>query len=37
MPQDKERATPDYLIYSFPELLNAVRFFEEGERRLTSR
>lgn len=31
--QDKERATPDYIIYSFPELLNAVRYFEDGNRR----
>lgn len=37
MPQGKEPATPDYLIYSFPELLNAVRFFEDGDRRQTSR
>lgn len=27
--QEKEGATPDYIIYTFPELLNAVRFFEE--------
>ncbi|MBF0140832.1 MAG: HAD family hydrolase [Magnetococcales bacterium] len=26
---EKEEATPDYIIYAFPELLNAVRFFEE--------
>lgn len=37
MTQDKEHATPDYVIYSFPELLNAVRFFEDGDRRQTSR
>lgn len=27
--QEKEGVQPDYIIYSFPELLNAVRFFEE--------
>ena len=27
--QEKEGVTPDYIIYNFPELLNAVRFFEE--------
>lgn len=27
--QEKEGVEPDYIIYSFPELLNAVRFFEE--------
>lgn len=37
MLQDKDQATPDYLIYSFPELLNAVRYFEDGDRRQTSR
>ena len=26
--QEKEGVKPDYIIYSFPELLNAVRFFE---------
>lgn len=26
--QDKEGVQPDYIIYSFPELLNAIRFFE---------
>lgn len=26
--QEKEGVEPDYIIYSFPELLNAVRFFE---------
>ena len=37
MTQDKAQATPDYLIYSFPELLNAVRYFEGMDRRQTSR
>lgn len=27
--QEKEGVNPDYIIYSFPELLNAIRFFEE--------
>ena len=27
--QEKEGVAPDYIIYNFPELLNAVRFFEE--------
>jgi len=27
--QEKEGVNPDYIIYAFPELLNAVRFFEE--------
>jgi len=27
--QEKEGVQPDYIIYSFPELLNAVRFFED--------
>lgn len=27
--QEKEGVKPDYIIYNFPELLNAVRFFEE--------
>lgn len=27
--QEKEDVKPDYIIYNFPELLNAVRFFEE--------
>ncbi len=27
--QKKEGVKPDYIIYSFPELLNAIRFFEE--------
>jgi len=35
--QDKQQANPDYLIYSFPELLNAVRFFEDIDRRQTGR
>ena len=33
MPQDKSAAKPDYIIYSFPELLNAIRYFEDGDRR----
>lgn len=37
MPQDKSRSKPDYIIYSFPELLNAVRFFEDGDRRQADR
>jgi len=37
MTQDKGHATPDYVIYNFPELLNAVRYFEDGDRRLTDR
>ena len=28
--QEKKGVQPDYIIYNFPELLNAVRFFEEG-------
>lgn len=32
MAQEQESATPDYIIYSFPELLNAVRYFEDRER-----
>jgi putative hydrolase of the HAD superfamily len=35
--QDKEHATPDYLIYNFPELLDAVRYFEDGDRRQSIR
>jgi putative hydrolase of the HAD superfamily len=27
--QEKEGVNPDYIIYNFPELLNALRFFEE--------
>ncbi|MFA6921694.1 MAG: HAD family hydrolase [Gallionella sp.] len=27
--QEKEGVKPDYIIYSFPELLNAIRFFEQ--------
>jgi putative hydrolase of the HAD superfamily len=27
--QEKEGVKPDYIIYRFPELLNAIRFFEE--------
>jgi putative hydrolase of the HAD superfamily len=27
--QEKEGVTPDYIIYNFPELIHAVRFFEE--------
>ena len=26
---EKERVKPDYIIYHFPELLNAIRFFED--------
>ena len=29
--QEKEGVAPDYIIYNFPELLNAVRFFEGAE------
>lgn len=29
--QEKEGVTPDYIIYSFPELINAIRFFEEPQ------
>jgi putative hydrolase of the HAD superfamily len=28
--QEKESVNPDYIIYNFRELLNAIRFFEEG-------
>ena len=31
MKQDKENVAADYIIYSFPELLNAVRFFEAND------
>lgn len=27
--QEKEGVNPDYIIYNFPELLNAIRFFED--------
>jgi putative hydrolase of the HAD superfamily len=27
--QEKKGVEPDYIIYNFPELLNAVRFFED--------
>ena len=27
--QEKEGVKPDYIIYNFPELLNAIHFFEE--------
>jgi len=27
--QEKEGVKPDYIIYNFPELLNALRFFED--------
>ena len=27
--QEKEGVSPDYIIYAFPELLNAIRFFEQ--------
>ena len=26
--QEKDGVSPDYIIYSFPELLSAIRFFE---------
>lgn len=29
--QEKEGVKPDYIIYNFPELLNAIRFFEEQQ------
>jgi hypothetical protein len=29
--QGKEGVEPDYIIYNFPELLDAVRFFEAQE------
>ena len=29
--QEKEGVKPDYIIYSFPELLNAIRFFENQQ------
>jgi putative hydrolase of the HAD superfamily len=35
--QDKGHAMPDYIIYNFPELLNAVRYFEDGDRRQAER
>ncbi len=28
--QEKEGVKPDYIIYNFPELLNAIRFFEDN-------
>jgi putative hydrolase of the HAD superfamily len=28
--QEKEGVKPDYIIYNFPELLNAIRFFEDS-------
>jgi len=28
--QDKDGVKPDYIIYNFPELLNAIRFFEDS-------
>ncbi|MBK8120028.1 MAG: HAD family hydrolase [Sulfuritalea sp.] len=31
--EDKEHATPDYIIYHFSQLLDAVRFFERTDRR----
>ena len=31
--EPREHATPDYIIYSFPELLDAIRYFEDGDRR----
>jgi FMN phosphatase YigB (HAD superfamily) len=27
--QEKEGVRPDYIIYNFPELLNAIQFFED--------
>ena len=33
MTQEKEGVTPDYIIYHFSELLEAVRFFERTDRR----
>lgn len=33
--QEKEGAQPDYIIYGFPEVLNAIRFFEGTERVLS--
>jgi putative hydrolase of the HAD superfamily len=27
---DKDGVKPDYIIYNFPELLNAIRFFEDS-------
>jgi putative hydrolase of the HAD superfamily len=27
--QEKEGVKPSYIIYNFPELLNAIRFFED--------
>lgn len=35
MMQDKGHAMPDDIIYKHPELLNAVRSFENGDRRQT--
>lgn len=29
--QGREHATPDYIIYSFPQLLEAIRYFEERD------
>jgi putative hydrolase of the HAD superfamily len=29
--QKKEGVKPDYIIYDFPELMNALRFFEDGD------
>ena len=37
MTQEKEGVTPDYIIYQFPELLEAVRFFERSDRRHEAR
>ncbi len=31
--EPREHATPDYIIYNFPELLDAIRYFEDGDRR----
>lgn len=37
MTQDEENATPDYIIYNFPELLDAIRYFEGSDRRQEDR
>lgn len=31
--EGKEQATPDYIIYNFPELLDAIRYFEDRDPR----
>ncbi len=35
--EDKENATPDYIIYNFPELLDAIRYLERSDRRQEDR